>query len=144
MKRILFTVAVLISAVSCAQDKTVNEIKKEIRVENENGQKTVEITTTENGKVTKEVYTGEDADKKLAELENGGMVEVEEETKEVRMEEIDGQKRLTVITKKNGQEDEEVYVGPDAEKKLKELELEGAAPKKMEVKKIERVERSSN
>ena len=44
------------------------EIKKEIDVREHDGKKTVTILTTENGKTTKEVFTGNEAEKKLKEL----------------------------------------------------------------------------
>ena len=56
-----------------SQAQEVKEVKKEIRKEvnlqEENGEKTLTITTTENGKVTEEVYKGEAAEAKLAEFE---------------------------------------------------------------------------
>jgi hypothetical protein len=47
---------------SCAQEKEKKEIKKEIRVEQENGNTTVKITETEDGKVIEKILTGEDAE----------------------------------------------------------------------------------
>jgi hypothetical protein len=51
--------------ISCAQEKEKKEIKKEIRVEQENGQTTVTVTETENGKVTEKIFTGEEAEQYL-------------------------------------------------------------------------------
>lgn len=143
MKKTVFALLICSASISWAQEETkeLKEIRKEVRVENENGVKTVEIITTEGDVVTKEVYTGEDADKKLMELGGKELEEISTETTEIKMEEIDGQKRLTVRTEKDGQVEEEVYVGVDAEKKLKELEAAGNAPKQMKVKRIERIER---
>ncbi len=143
MKKTVFALLICSASISWAQEETkeLKEIRKEVRVENENGVKTVEIITTEGDVVKKEVYTGEDADKKLMELEGKELEEISAETMEIKMEEINGQKRLTVRTEKDGQVEEEVYVGADAEKKLKELEVAGSAPKQMKVKRIERIER---
>ena len=132
----------LISGIAFGQSKEVKEVKKEVRVENENGVKTVEIVTVSNGQETKEIYTGEEADAKLAELE-AGVVEVKEEVrKEVKMEEVDGVKKLTIRTESNGTVEEEIYMGEEADKKLKELESANNAPKRLEVKNIKRMERS--
>lgn len=49
--------------------KNSTEIKKEVKVEEENGEMTLTILTTENGQVKEEVYKGEAAKKKLKELE---------------------------------------------------------------------------
>lgn len=59
-----------------------------------------------------------------------------EVNKEVKVEEIDGLKRVTVITKEGGKETVEVFEGPDADKKLMELESEGSAPKVRKEKRI--------
>jgi hypothetical protein len=48
--------------ISCAQEKEKKEIKKEIRVEQENDNTTVTITETKDGKVTEKILTGEDAE----------------------------------------------------------------------------------
>lgn len=64
------TVFILIAVSSQvnAQKATQKEIKKEVKVEDENGVKTLTIETTEDGKTTSEVYTGDEADRKIAEL----------------------------------------------------------------------------
>lgn len=146
MKTSLIIVALLsvVSVQAQVEEKKVKEVRKEVRVEDENGVKTVEIITTENGQETKEVYTGAEADQKLAELESQMVAEESNVKKEVKVEEIDGTKKLTVRTESNGKVEEEVYVGPDVDKKLKELEAEGTAPKEMEVKKVERVRRTEH
>lgn len=112
--------------------KTVKkEIKKEFRVEEENGVKTLTISTDEDGVVTEEVYTGAAADKKMAEM----TAEMEDPSKvqervEVRIyNEINGtnevtEKKVTITKMSNGEETIEVYVGEEAEAKIKELEGE--------------------
>ena len=102
--------------------KKGKEIKKEIRMEDNNGKRVLTIITTENGNVMEEVYEGRAADLKLTELRSDDSMEFKEESQEVRVEmDKNGQNKLTVITKKNGQEMEEVYVGLKADQKMKEL-----------------------
>lgn len=107
--------------------KEVKEIKKEVNVEESNGVKTVTISTIENGNKTEEVYTGVEADKKLAELNEsaaneGAIVKEKSIEKEVKVEEVDGVKKLTIITKQDGRETIEVFEGAEADAKIKELE----------------------
>ena len=101
------------------------EIKKEVQVESKNGETTLTITTEENGVVKKKVYRGEEAELKLTEMngETGGKEEMKE-TKEIKIEEVDGEKKLTIITTKNDNVNEEVFVGEEVDKKLKELGLD--------------------
>lgn len=47
---------------------TKMKVTKEVNVEDKNGEKVLTIATTENGKTTKEVYKGAEADAKLKEL----------------------------------------------------------------------------
>lgn len=114
------------------QDST--QIKKDVKMTFENGQKvlSIETTSTQNGttRTNKEVFTGEAADKKLEELKKENLT-VSEETgvkkavwDDVRYEEIDGYKKLTVIHNENGTITEKVYIGKEAEEKLKELQKE--------------------
>jgi hypothetical protein len=143
MKNLLALFALILSSAAFSQH-TSNEIRKEVRVENENGVKTVEIHTTENGLTTVERFTGIDADKKLQELSDSGMELEKSIQKRVQLEEIDGKKRLTVTTEVNGEITEEVFEGPDVDLKLKELELEGIGVPEMEVKKVVRKEVKAN
>lgn len=127
---IISAIFLSLSAVSFAQQKETQkkEIKKEVEMTDENGQKKLVIKTTDNGVVSEEVYTGKEADDKLAELQ-GKHKELKEDqqTVEVKMEEVNGEKKLTVIENKGGQITESVYVGEEAEQKLKEYE--GNSPK---------------
>lgn len=128
----LFAFAITLSASAQEEGRIVKKemksVRKEVRMEENNGVKTLTISTDENGKKTEEVYTGEEADKKLAELQasQGQAAEGKEEEirKEVKMEEVDGKKKLTIITTKGDRESMEVYEGEEAEAKLKELEAE--------------------
>jgi len=102
--------------------KKGKEIKKEIRMEDNNGKRVLTITITENGNVMEEVYEGRAADLKMTELRSDDSMEFKEESQEVRVEmDKNGQNKLTVITKKDGQEMKEVYVGLKADQKMKEL-----------------------
>jgi len=136
-----------------AQDGSKKEIKKEVNVVQENGEKVMTVKTTENGKTTTEVFKGAEADKKMKELENetarhqkeaskdpNKTVIVQKETvdmkdtkkkgisKEIKVEEKDGQKHLTIKTIENGTETIETFVGEAADKKLAELENETPQP----------------
>ncbi|MBL1280898.1 MAG: hypothetical protein COA33_011525 [Fluviicola sp.] len=118
----LFVVAV--SNTSFSQEKKEKEIRKEVRMEEENGKKTLTIITTEDGKVTEEIFEGEAADAKLAELQAGTDMKFKEERQEIKLEDVDGKKKLTIITTKGGEKTEEVFVGIEAEKKIKEMGLQ--------------------
>ena len=52
-----------------AQTEKKQEIRKEVKVTEENGEKVMTIVTTENGKTKTETYKGAEADKKLKEME---------------------------------------------------------------------------
>jgi hypothetical protein len=45
------------------------EIRKEVKMIEENGEKVLTISTTQNGVTTEEIYKGEAAEKKMAEIE---------------------------------------------------------------------------
>ena len=66
MKKILPLVITLFLSgtflVSCAQDKEKKGVKKEIQIEKEDGNTTVTISETKDGKVTKKILTGEEAE----------------------------------------------------------------------------------
>lgn len=157
MKKILFTLAAIsLTATSFSQEEKKEEpkkveIQKEVKVEMVNGVKTLTVTTQANGETKTETFTGEEADKKLAELDQEAEkvreaaekdpnkkvkikkeIKIEEKEgekeanieKEVKVEEKNGELTLTIITREKGQEKEEVYTGEAAKKKLKELENE--------------------
>jgi hypothetical protein len=48
---------------------------------------------------------------------------LKEEKKEVKIEEIDGETTLTITTTIKGKESGEVFKGAEAEKRIKEMEL---------------------
>lgn len=124
----------LISGSAFAQERTVvkkevkevKSVSKEIRMEEENGVKTLTISTDDNGIKTTEVFTGEDADRKMAEMEPEESTTVEERI-EVQIDEDVNDRRVTIRKTSNGMETIEVYEGEEADEKIKELES-GAGP----------------
>ncbi len=74
MKKLILSIAafalIALSNQSIAQTEKKREIKKEVNMEEVNGVKTLTIKTTENGETKKEVYKGDEADKKMKELHN--------------------------------------------------------------------------
>ena len=101
-----------------SQAQEVKEVKKEIRKE-VNGEKTLVITTTENGVLTEEVYKGEAAEAKMAEFET----KEGEVREEVNVIENNGEKTVTVTKTVNGETTIEVLTGAEADAKLKEMDL---------------------
>ena len=124
----LFSTGVLFS-----QENAQKSYKKEVRMEDNNGTKTLFVTITENGKISEEIYTGTEAETKLSELTEG-VSQTDDIRKEVYMEEVNGEKTLTIITSKKGKVREERYTGDDAERKFKELEGDGAVEEKRQLK----------
>jgi hypothetical protein len=91
---LIFASALIFSNEVSAQAATSKEVKKEVNVEENNGEKVVTIKTTENGKTTTEVFKGEEADAKLAEMKN----EKSGTKKTIKMDE-NGKKALLVEKK---------------------------------------------
>ncbi len=124
--------SIWVSAQKDIQVSDTIQIKKDVKMTIESGQKVLTIETMEykNGKetLTKEVFIGEEADQKLEELKKEQLIsENEPELKseiwdDVRYEEVDGYKKLTIIHNENGSVTEKVFIGEEAEKKLKELQ----------------------
>ena len=128
MKKILILSLTLIASAfssdSFAQEQEVaKQLKKEVRVEEENGVNTVTITTTNGETVTEEKYSGEEAEATLAEL-SGESAQREETTKEVEIIEENGERSVVITTTINGQKSQEIYTGEDADRKIEEMELE--------------------
>ena len=106
--------------------KTVKkEIRKEVRMEEDGGVRTLTISTDENGVKSEEIYTGYEAEMKMAEIapETGSSNEVEQRVM-VKVDEQANDKKVTITKTSNGKEIIEVYEGEEAEAKLKELETE--------------------
>lgn len=142
MRKLTIVACALIASVStyAQTEKTEKkvekkEVRKEVKLEEDNGVKTLTITTKTGGVVTNEVYTGADADKKLKEMESAESMENKEISEDVDVTVENGVKTLRIKRNENGKVTEEVYTGEDADKKLKEMEM---AP---DTKKGERIER---
>lgn len=118
-----------------AQSET-RQIRKEVQMEMLNDVVTLTIKTTDGDKITEEVYTGEEAEKMLAELEKvdeGQIVSSQEVREEFMIEEVEGITKLTIRRTEDGNETEEVFFGPEADKKINELETRENAPIKIEL-----------
>ena len=115
-------VCLLVLTISNLSFSQNNEVKKEVRMEEENGKKVLTIITEVGGIKSAKIYEGLDAEKKMEELKSD--VSIEEERQEVKLEDHDGKKTLTISTTKKGKVTKEVYVGSDAEKKMKELGIQ--------------------
>ncbi len=74
MKKILLAVGVfsllLVAGNASAQTQEKKEIRKEVNLEENNGEKVLTIKTTSGGNETVEVYKGAEADAKIKEFEN--------------------------------------------------------------------------
>lgn len=124
------------------------EIRKEIQMEDNDGEKTLTIITDDGGVVTKEVFVGEAAEAKLAELSpQMEDVSIEQERVEERIEvEVDDEGNLQSVTIKksrNGEETIEVLEGEAAQKKLEEVNAHMETKVKVPVKQQKRVKRTS-
>ena len=97
-----------------------HEVMKEVNVKEINGEQELTITTNDNGAVTTETYKGEEATKKIVELQQEATVQTISE--EVKVEEINGEKVVTVVKNINGIETTEVFKGAAADAKLSEIE----------------------
>lgn len=137
-KIILAGIFMFFTILSFGQQKEnqTQEIKREVTMTNENGQKKLVIRTDNRGVISEEIFTGNEADEKLKEIEEStANLEKDGEKIEMRMEEVNGEKKLTVLTRKGSNAEEEVYYGEEAENKLIELqEKRGAQPVKKKVK----------
>ena len=126
-----------------------DKVNKEIKVEIEDGEKRVEVTTTKDGKETTEVFEGEEAeeflknskhDKKFnikiyddSDLEwisegDADMIFLSEEIdgdaeleKKVEVEIEEGVKKVTVTTIKDGKEEVKTYEGDEADEYIKKM-----------------------
>lgn len=154
-KTILFISAVtflLISGNTFAQEeRTVSEkkelksVQKEINVEEKDGVKTLTITTTSNGLVEEEVYTGAEADAKMAEIKSEMETTGEEKEVEVKVEVVAGITYMKIKTTENGEVTIEEFEGEAAEQKLKELGVNDAPAKgkKIIIKEEKKIEKSN-
>jgi len=127
----------LVIAVFCTMfTLTVSaQVKKQVTMEEVNGEKTLTIRTKENGTEKVEVLKGEAADKKMAELNTAASTN--KVTEQIIVEEHNDEKVVKVIRNNNGVETIEEFKGEAAEKKLAEIEKANAAPSRSKPQKIE-------
>jgi len=111
------------------------QVKKQVTMEEVNGEKILTIRTNENGTEQVEVLKGEAADKKMAELNANATAN--KVTEQVIVEEHNNEKVVKVIKNNNGVETIEEYKGEAAEQKLAELEKANSNPMRAQPKKIE-------
>ena len=114
------------------------KIKKEIEVEDENGETVVKVTTTTDGEVEVETYTGEDAEKFLQKHKDGKIykIKIEDEgdwemdadcdmtKKKIKVEVENGVKKVTVTTYENGEKKVEVFEGEEADELIEKMKKE--------------------
>lgn len=132
MKRIILFAAIFTAAFSAGAQTEKTEAKKQvtkdIKIEENNGVKTMTITTVSDGKTTQEIYSGADVDLKLAEMEKSMKLSPattsENTTENVEVIVEDGVKTVKIKKNVNGKETEEIYTGAEADKKLKEIEMD--------------------
>ncbi len=127
----------LVSSSVFAQAK--KEIRKEVKMEEHNGEKQLTIVTNENGKVTEEIYKGEAADKKLAEMNQAESMK-KEVREEVKVEMVNGEKVMTIRRIENGNETIEVIKGDEVDQRMKAMEVEPAEGQQIKMKKVEKQE----
>lgn len=162
MKKLLITGIFGLFLLPAVAQTPKKEVKKEVNVNMEqvNGKKILTVTTTTDGVKKVEKFEGDAADQKIQELENeakgmqakmadkkvtvtkkGSQTETnqvikENIMKEVKVEDVDGVKTLTIKTIENGKESIEVFKGKEAEEKIKQLNSEKSGVK-VEEKKAE-------
>lgn len=119
LKQLTIASISLFTFVACAQQE--QKVQKEIRMEDENGEKTLYITTTSANEVTEEVYKGEAAEEKLQEI-MADDIAGDKMKKEIEVLKENGQTKVVIRTIEGGKITEEEYIGEEADKKLKELE----------------------
>ncbi|TSJ48100.1 hypothetical protein [Fluviicola chungangensis] len=141
MKKITILGLILIgSGVAMAQTEKdpkteKKEVRKEVKMEVVDGEKTLTINTTNGSKTSSEVYKGAEADQKLREIEGG--MKSDRVTEDVKVTDENGEKVVRIIRNENGKTTEEVYKGAEADKKLKELEMNDSKSMHKEEQRIE-------
>jgi hypothetical protein len=111
------------------------QVKKQVTMEEVNGEKTLTVRTNENGVENVEVFKGEVAEKKMAEFNTSASES--KVTEQVIVEEHNNEKVVKVIKNVNGLETIEEFKGEAAEKKLAEIEKANTAPSRSQPTKIE-------
>jgi hypothetical protein len=115
---LLFATALLANNGANAQDKKMKRtITKNIKVNDENGEKTVTVTTTKDGDKKVRVIKGAEADKYLA-AENPGQV-TNKSTREIIVSEENGVKTVIITQVNDGKKEVREFTGKEAENFLK-------------------------
>jgi hypothetical protein len=146
---------------------------KRIKVEVEDGEKTVTVTTKEDGEEKTETFTGKEAEEYLENIEDDNIITIDiEDTndgdrvwitnsgkghkteKDVKVELEDGKRKVTVKTITDGEEKVEVFEGDEADeflksgnsikKKIKVKGLKDGIKKKIIIKEIEEDDKEIN
>ena len=95
--------------ISCGQNKETKITKKEIRIEQNNGKKTITIVENDNGKETTKTLSGKEAENYLDEHENGDMMFFTNENNE------DGEHVFVVKRSCNGNKDENIWISENGD-----------------------------
>jgi hypothetical protein len=135
MKKIALLGLIIIGSGVVTAQTEKKEVRKEVKMEVVDGEKTLTINTTKGGKSTNEVYRGAEAEQKLQEIE--GSVKSEIITEDVKVTDENGEKVVRITRNENGKVTEEVYKGAEADKKLKELEMNNSKSMHKEEQRIE-------
>lgn len=134
-------------------------IQIEVEEEEENGEKTVTVTTNEDGEEKVETFKGKEADEYLEKTESDHNIFVDVEVdsdndehkieKNIKVEVEDGVKKLTITTIEDGKEKVEVLEGDEADEyfesenghktKIKIKELKKSGKKKVIIKELIKV-----
>ncbi len=125
MKNLVVIVICILGMNVMAQKSEIRQIRKEVQMEQLNDSIVLTIKTIDGDKITEEVYTGEEAEKMLAELQKVDeekIVSSQEVKEEIHIEDVEGIKKLTIKRTENGEISEQVYFGADADEKIKEME----------------------
>jgi hypothetical protein len=115
---LLFATALLANNGANAQDKKMKRtITKNIEVNDENGEKTVTVTTTTDGDKKVSVIKGAEADKYLASEKPGHVKNMNSHG--IIVTEENGVKKVTITKEKDGKKEVRELVGEEAENFLK-------------------------
>lgn len=119
MKKIIIPVCLAMLTLgttnSFAQEKKANtSMTKQVEVSNENGEKTVTITTITDGKSEVKVLTGADADAFVAKDHRNPHGKHRQVKKDVEVSEENGVTTVTITSSGDGEEDVKVLVGDEA------------------------------
>jgi len=116
MKKIIIPVCLAILTFGAtngfAQEKKTNHtVSKQVEISDENGEKTVTITTITDGKSEVKVLTGEDADAFVAKDHRKPHGKHRQVKKDVEVSEENGVTTVTITSSGDGEEDVKVLVG---------------------------------